>query len=73
MVTTIASTAITRHLFFARTVNKSVVCFPWLRQLAQWLCDHWHIAADTAQHANEFYKPSHSKVRQIWKTGFYID
>jgi hypothetical protein len=40
-------------LFFAGTA-KSVVHFSRLWQFPQELCDCWHIAAVTAQYANEF-------------------
>jgi hypothetical protein len=39
-------------------------------QFAQWLCDHWQIAAGICQGINV---KSWSKTLWIWRTGFYID
>jgi hypothetical protein len=56
-------------IFFCATCQNSVVHFSQLWQFAQWLCDHWHIAAVTEQCDNAI-EAEYSKIRLIWRTGF---
>jgi hypothetical protein len=50
-----------------------VVHFTRLWQFTQRLCCRWHIAAITARYMLMDYRPSHSKIPQIWRTSFYLD
>jgi hypothetical protein len=62
---TIALTANIRHLVFCANCHKSVIHFSRLWLFAQWLCD-----LGIPQPAQS---PSLSKIRRIWRPGFYID
>jgi hypothetical protein len=62
---TMARNANIRHLVFCANCHKLVIHFSRLWQFAQWLCD-----LGISQPAQS---PSHSKIRRIWRPGFYID
>jgi hypothetical protein len=60
-----AQTANIRHIVFSAKCHKSFILFSRLWQFAQWFCD-----LGISQQA---HTPTLSKIRQIWRPGFYID